>query len=114
MNRFVSCGISRWGGIHTYKERGVKEVFCISTQFLSAFSAAFLSVLCVLRFLRNPICDKHIRLVGHFAVAAGDPYQLLPIRAEHRETVEAVVVSDAFEVLAVEIDAVEFEVAHPA
>ena len=94
--------------------RDVKEVFCISTRYLSAFSAVFLSALCVLRFLRNPICDKHVRLVRDFAVSAGNPDQLLAVRAEHGEAVEAVGIGDALEVLAVEIDAVEFEVAHPA
>src|SRR5215831_11749421 len=62
--------------------------------------------------LRLPIGNENIGLMGNFAVAARDPDQLLAAGTEHGKAVEAVAVGDALNIPAVEIDGVQFEVAH--
>src|SRR5260370_27243633 len=42
----------------------------------------------------NPIGNKNISLALHLVVSVRSEHQLLPVRREHRETVEGVVVSD--------------------
>ena len=52
------------------------------------------SRICNLKSLRHPIPNKNIGLVRRLGVAIRGPHQLLPIRREHGEAVEAIAVGD--------------------
>jgi hypothetical protein len=65
------------------------------------------------RGLRSPVGDESVGLVGRFGIAIRCPHQFLAIGTEHGEPVEAWTVGDLLQVLAVHVDGVKLEVAHP-
>src|SRR5581483_1841436 len=59
----------------------------------------------------DPIRDKDIGFVGDLGVAAGNPHQFCAVGTEHGESIKAFRVGNPLEVVALQIDGVEVEIA---